>query len=568
MLGLHLAIGVVVAGKDMQSMVCSAQQKLSRREMICAPGPHRLAARRLQVHQRPTGRPARRGCFLVGRMSIGYRSGEALSARSLDGAPGKQVRRKPRERGVESRPRRRAASGTFEPNHCDAYYRQHDPGWHKKLESNAPYGIGDGLKAYSHGGGFAGAHPGGALDEYMRGSVPQCNETQLRIFVAGRRRRPNLPDVAREGCSAYFRGFERMRSCLNALGEERQESERNLRIGLSLWSPMLPLNGSCLFALLPPNPKVLDRVWWLPRRTLGVHVRRGDFDRRWPRATRDEWFKVVRSVLKERGLLKVFVASDDPGIHGEFVQEFGGGQLEGVVLPRFLRERFIPSGNRNVDRVRLWSHDGNLESLAEQLTLGTADFIIGSWGSTYSTLAAAWFDKPLIYVPRSVSQDCANATTDMPCRWRGGASKPSRGHVHGYKCGSLLVNLVDSLRAPINQSKYSRPKAIVFDQAVRYSRLIWAGVGRIRASQVALGRLRHGFDTPFQSSRLARRRRRGSNPPPPSGAHPKPSESAIQSGTPHPETQARENSDGPPATLESTSNVGDESTSHVETTMV
>lgn len=361
---------------------------------------------------------------------------------------------------------RKALDGTFTPNRCDAYYRQRDPGWHVRLMADAPFSKSKGIKAYSRGGGFAGSAVAAALDEYMLGSVPPCNETELSLIVAGRRRRPHLPNVTREGCSAYFRGFDGMRSCSSAHERIRQSSDRKLRIGLSLWSPIVPLNGSCVFAIFPPSKQVLDRVWWLPRRTLGVHVRRGDFDRHWPRASLKEWFKAVHDTLSAQRLSYLFVASDDPDVHGQFEQEFRRIGKGDMVLPRFIATEFLPKGNTQMDRKRLWSNEGNIESLAEQVTLATADYIIGTWGSTYSTLAAAWFDKPLTYVPSTAWQDCVNSTADYPCRWRGAATYPSPKHVYGSKCGQPLLDWVDHLRSKTNFGNKLNTRELT--EAVRY----------------------------------------------------------------------------------------------------
>lgn len=329
-------------------------------------------------------------------------------------------------------------AGTFRERRCDAYYRQHDPGWHSRLGDDAPFQ--GGLKAYSRGGGFAGQDPGTALLEYIRGSVPPCNETLLAAVLSRGRRRPHLPSLPREGCSAFFRAFEGFGSC------SPTKTDRHQRMGLSLWSPLVPLNGSCVFPLLPPADSVLRRVWWLPRKTLGIHVRRGDFDKRWPRASLEEWMHAVLLALRTYGLVHLFVSSDDPDVHGFFVEKFRERGRSDIVLPRFMEESYLPTGTRKVDRAKLWSKDGNIRSLAEQVSLGTADFILGTWGSTYSTLAAAWFDKPIAYVPVDASRECASATVEHPCRWRGATVNPAQSHRHGTKCGASLLRWVDRLR--------------------------------------------------------------------------------------------------------------------------
>jgi len=387
------------------------------------------------------------------------------------------------------RPHRGAEIGSFHPLRCDAYYRQHEAGWHTRLEGKeAPFGRGAGLRAYSHGGGFAGSGAALALDEYMRGSVPQCNTSQLSAKIAAGKRRPHLPDFTREGCSAYFRGFEGVRSCSFVHGAaKRAGSGRELRLGLSLWSPLVPLNGSCIFALFPPAPKVLQRVKWLPRGTLGVHIRRGDFDPRWPRASVDDWIRAIEVALDSYDLHRVFVASDDRRIHGAIRDGLRQrGRRDDVVLPRFIADDILPSGNRRIDRVRLWSKEGNVESLVEQLTLASADFILGSWGSTYSTLAAAWFDKPVAYVPIDTARECSNSTPFKPCRWRGAATYPSAHHVHGSKCGRPMLDYFDALRA----KRYSYPAHIA---ELDYS--------------IAVSRVLHGVSSNSTAYKLRRRRR-------------------------------------------------------------
>ncbi|KAJ8614549.1 hypothetical protein CTAYLR_000865 [Chrysophaeum taylorii] len=382
---------------------------------------------------------------------------------------------------IAHRPSRRAAS--FTPNRCDAYYRQLLAGWHERLESPAPYSpdaAGLVLRAYSNGGGFAGKRPGLALDEYVRGSLPACNETDLIQSVAGGKRRPNLPDVAREGCSAFFRGFEGLRSCSRAASSSPR---RALKMGLSLWSPITPLNGTCVFALLPPSQHVLNRVRWLPRKTLGIHVRHGDFDPRWPRASLAEWFSAVDETLKLNTLHHIFVASDDRHVYEAFADNYA--RRPKMLLPRYLADEYMPRGNKRVDRLRLWSKEGNIASLAEQLTLASADVILGSWGSTYSTLAAAWFDRPLVYVPRSHAADCDRATALRPCRWRGAATYPSNDHVYGAKCG-VLVDYVERLRV----KQHAGWDDELFEHAV------------------ALSRYAHGYRDNVTSRQLGRKSRR------------------------------------------------------------
>lgn len=286
---------------------------------------------------------------------------------------------------------------------CDAYFKQMHGGWHLRTE-----------KGFSaSGGGFVGQSPGLQLDEFVQG-LPPCNETK--------------------DCSAYFRAFETVDPCQNNKGW----------LGLSLWSPIRPLNGTCAFAVLPPSPRALELMRWVPPRTLGVHVRRGDLDSHWPRASTDEWFAEVDRAMKERNLKFIFLASDDATMHASFSERYGD-----VVLPRILNATFLPPPTKRRGRLRLWSKDGNVQSLAEQLTLGTSDYVLGSWGSTYSTMAAAWFDRPVSYLPRRASDHCINSTIDhRPCSWRGHTSSLS-----GSKCGKL-IDVVDAIRSAQNLTNF------------------------------------------------------------------------------------------------------------------
>ncbi|KAK7249381.1 hypothetical protein SO694_00048148 [Aureococcus anophagefferens] len=96
------------------------------------------------------------------------------------------------------------------------------------------------------------------------------------------------------------------------------------------------------------------------------------------------------------------------------------------------------AGRRRPPGGPLWSRGGNVVSLAEQLSLGSADAVLGTWGSTFSSVAAAWFDRPVDYVP-------ARAT--RPASRRGRRGVPRRGKAHyptaesswrfGAKCPEL-----------------------------------------------------------------------------------------------------------------------------------
>lgn len=397
------------------------------------------------------------GVELQIRISIDWR----LDDSRYINAPFKQlidVHRLPRDVDLKRQPPRHAKH--YKPNRCDAYYRQQLPGWHSELDGPGAYDAR--LRGYTiRGGGFAGSAPGHALDAFMQGSLPRCNDSALFKAVVGLRRRPHVPDVSREGCSAYFRGFETLESC----SWRSKSAKRALRAGLSLWSPVRPLNGTCVFPLLPPESQVLRTVKWLPRRTLGVHVRRGDLASHWPRASSEEFFAAAEQLLHKYDLRHIFVASDDHRVRAEFEAHFSGRRRY-VLLPSVLNSGYMPQGHTKVDRARLWSKEGNVASLSEQLTLATADVILGSWGSTYSTLAAAWFDRPITYVPAQAAADCLNATVDRPCRWRGAATYPSAKHVHGSKCGQPLNDLVDTLRRQFRGGTADSLDSMALDYAI------------------------------------------------------------------------------------------------------
>eukprot|EP00633_Aureoumbra_lagunensis_P008695 CAMPEP_0197309246 /NCGR_PEP_ID=MMETSP0891-20130614/7810_1 /TAXON_ID=44058 ORGANISM="Aureoumbra lagunensis, Strain CCMP1510" /NCGR_SAMPLE_ID=MMETSP0891 /ASSEMBLY_ACC=CAM_ASM_000534 /LENGTH=281 /DNA_ID=CAMNT_0042794199 /DNA_START=412 /DNA_END=1257 /DNA_ORIENTATION=- len=230
------------------------------------------------------------------------------------------------------------------------------------------------------------------------------------------------------------------------------EIRRPLRIGVSLWSPLIPLNGTCAFAILPPAIDILYNVRWLPPKTLGVHVRRGDFDQRWQRASNEEWLQAIEQTMATNALQYLFIASDDPNVYTAFSDHFQKQNKNNILLPRFLSIDLLPrEPTKREWASKLWTMDGNSKSLAEQITLASADFILGSWGSTYSTMAAAWFDRPIQYLPRSRAKVCVNATSFAPCKWRGHPNYPTINWKHGQKCGAPLLQLISELRQAKDQ---------------------------------------------------------------------------------------------------------------------
>ena len=305
---------------------------------------------------------------------------------------------------------------------CAGYYRQQRSGWHTA----------------GGGGGFAGPDPAAAFLDYMATRAPPCNDTALaEAGRAGKRRR--APVVARDGCGAHFDAEAAVGTCARA-------GAADLTLGLSLWSSVVPLNGSCAYAFLPATRETLDLVRWLPPSTLGVHVRRGNLDAAWARATDAEWFDAVDAALAKRGLAHVFLASDDGRLHETFAARYGD-----TLLPRFedlpsskrvavAGARGVPRGDDGHRRGHLWSRDGNLVSLAEQLSLGSADAVLGTWGSTFSSVAAAWFDRPVDYVPAPRDAACvASEAEAAACPWRGKAHYPTSESSwrFGAKCPEL-----------------------------------------------------------------------------------------------------------------------------------
>jgi len=153
----------------------------------------------------------------------------------------------------------------------------------------------------------------------------------------------------------------------------------------------VPLGGLCLAPLLRASAAVRARAIWLPPSTLGVHVRRGNLDAAWRRGSGADWVEAVAAALEKHGLKHVFVASDDEHVYAAFQARFPSN----VLLPRFEPLR----------KARSFSRNGNVAALAEQLTLGSADRILGTreqrrtrrsgkprrsaglgrWGSTYSS---------------------------------------------------------------------------------------------------------------------------------------------------------------------------------------
>ena len=95
--------------------------------------------------------------------------------------------------------------------------------------------------------------------------------------------RPRELNIERDGCGSFFHTFERSRTCTNVTraGVAERAPRKNFKIGLSLWSPVVPLGDVCVSTLLRIKASILSRVQWLPPKTLGVHVRRGNLDLAW-----------------------------------------------------------------------------------------------------------------------------------------------------------------------------------------------------------------------------------------------------------------------------------------------
>ena len=167
-----------------------------------------------------------------------------------------------------------------------------------------------------------------------------------------------------------------------------------------------------------------------------------------PRAKWDEWFEAVERVCRRENLRYLFLASDDEGTYSAFAEHYrravdGSARNASSHLPELLPafvDKALPRGNSIAERRQMWSRDGNVASLAEQLTLATADFVLGTWGSTYSSLAAAWFDRPIEFVPAKPER-CRHATHEHPCFWRGDPLYPTPDWDYGSLCRKVIHKL-------------------------------------------------------------------------------------------------------------------------------
>ncbi|KAH8067100.1 hypothetical protein JL721_7796 [Aureococcus anophagefferens] len=179
---------------------------------------------------------------------------------------------------------------------------------------------------------------------------------------------------------------------------------------------------------VPARGEALGLVRWLPPSTLGVHVRRGNLDAAWARAT--DASGSTPSAALAAGLEHVFRVRRRR-LHETFAARYGD-----TLLPRFedlpSSKRVAVAGARGVPRATAATAGPFVEqrrrvvSLAEQLSLRSADAVLGTWGSTFSSVAAAWFDRPVDYVPAPRDAACvASEAEAAACPWRGKAHYPT-----------------------------------------------------------------------------------------------------------------------------------------------
>merc|ERR1712232_392715 len=160
---------------------------------------------------------------------------------------------------------------------------------------------------------------------------------------------------------------------------------------------------------LKPVPAVARRVWRLPRGTVSVHVRRTDHakaiahspDELFVREM-DAWCRGGRATSSGAPFTQFFLATDDPAVE-EALRDRYAPYL--VTYKKRTRSRNLPEGIE--------------DAFVDLLLLARGSEIIGSFKSSYSSMAALYHLVPLRIVDRDTDAgNSGEAKTPAPRPYR------------------------------------------------------------------------------------------------------------------------------------------------------
>lgn len=139
------------------------------------------------------------------------------------------------------------------------------------------------------------------------------------------------------------------------------------------YSPALP-HG--IYSFISPVPHIKKRVEsimgpFANKRIVGIHIRRTDNLEAINYSTDRAFFSCMLSEIKKDPKVMFYLASDDENVITKYIKMFSN--------------RIIVMENKNLDRA---IQDGILDAYVELLCLSRCEKIIGSYGSSYSKLAA------------------------------------------------------------------------------------------------------------------------------------------------------------------------------------
>lgn len=134
------------------------------------------------------------------------------------------------------------------------------------------------------------------------------------------------------------------------------------------------------------NTVILQKMMHIPEETIGVHIRKSDFLNK--RNQLDYWWfehKMNEEIYKNKNVV-FFLATDCSETKRKIIDLF---------WDRVLSYSFCLSVNQKNFLQQRWIKEWMQDALLDLLTLSKTKKIIGSYGSSFSWLAAMWWNIPL-----------------------------------------------------------------------------------------------------------------------------------------------------------------------------
>lgn len=152
--------------------------------------------------------------------------------------------------------------------------------------------------------------------------------------------------------------------------------------------PLIEYKNSLLSELFVPekniNDFVLSRISKMSDYRIGVHIRRTDNTVSIINSPDELFYSAIDEEIRLNPLTTIYLATDSDDVKSTFRKKYG--------------DRLFTSG-QTVDRSSLI---GISEAVTEMYTLSKMSKIYGSWGSTYSEVAAALGNIPVFMLKKSM----------------------------------------------------------------------------------------------------------------------------------------------------------------------